>query len=283
MSGKIFVSGATGNIGRALIPLLLDQGEVVVAGSPSGEDLAGAPGRRVDFNDVNGLTSALADIDWLFLLFPLLPGMSKFAQNAVSAAKAANVSYIVRSSVAGADADSMFSLLKVHGKIDAMLMESGIPTALIRPSGFMQNYINFYAGMIKSGALYGAVADGATSMIDVSDIASAAANLLTHPDQHAGNAYVVTGPAALSNSQAVESISAATGRVVRYVPISESASVDSMRQMGMDEWTIEQMSSLNRLIALGHAAYVNDAVRELTGRAPMTFAQFVERNRAAWQ
>ncbi|MFN9574068.1 MAG: NAD-dependent epimerase/dehydratase family protein, partial [Betaproteobacteria bacterium] len=41
----ILVTGATGNIGRALVQRLSSAGARVIAGSPSGESVAGAPGR----------------------------------------------------------------------------------------------------------------------------------------------------------------------------------------------------------------------------------------------
>ena len=67
------------------------------------------------------------------------------------------------------------------------------------------------------------------------------------------------------------------------MPVPEEAAVASMKQMGMDDWTVGILSSLNQVIANGWAAEVSPAVQQITGRAPRSFAQFVSDNAAAWR
>lgn len=42
-------------------------------------------------------------------------------------------------------------------------MESGIAYTITRPNCFMQNFVTFYAGMIREGALYLPQGDGTVS------------------------------------------------------------------------------------------------------------------------
>ena len=56
-----------------------------------------------------------------------------------------------------------------------------------------------------------------------------------------------------------------------------------MKQMGMDDWTVGVLSSLNHVIVNGWAAEVSPAVQQVTGRAPRSFAQFASDNAAAWR
>lgn len=280
---SILVTGATGNIGHALVPLLQDGSAKVIAGSRGGDSVGGAAGRVIDFENPASLEAAFEGIHTAFLLFPLVPQKLQLARNAVAAARAAGVKHLVRSSGAGADPHSHYSLAKLQGEIDQVVLDSGIPATLLRPSTFMQNWVAYHAGMVKGGTVYLPLADGATAYVDVADIAAAAAAVLREPAPHAGQAYVLTGPAALGAAEAVAAINAASGSAARYVPVPESAAVESMASMGMDTWSIDMLTSLNRATAQGHTAQMTGDVARLTGRTPGTFADFARRHADAWR
>ncbi len=279
----ILVTGATGNIGRALIAELHALGASPIAGSPTGESVLGSAGRKVDFSDPTSLAAAFAGVDTLFLLFPLVPEKIRLAQNAADAARAAGVRFILRSSGAGADASSQIAIAKLQGTIDHIITGSGIPCCFVRPNGFMQNTLTYYAGMLRAGTLYLPMADAAISMVDVRDIAAVDARILLDPQKHAGQAYTVTGPEALTQSQIAQMISEAAGHPIAYVPIPQEAADESMHSAGMDAWTVEQMGSLNRVIAAGYAAQVTDTIATLTGKPARRLADFVRENADAWR
>jgi uncharacterized protein YbjT (DUF2867 family) len=283
MTSHILVTGASGNIGTPLVENLRRAGVNVTAGTPSGAPVGAVAGRTVNFNAPQSLPKAFEGIDTLFLLFPLVPNKLELARNAVNAAKAAGVKYIVRSSGGGADPASPYALLRLQGEIDAMIQASGIACTFVRPSGFMQNYVNYYAGMLKAGALYLPHADGAASIIDVRDIAAVNAVVLQNPTAHAGRAYTITGPQAITQARAVELIGKAVGKSIQYVAVPEAAAQESMRGMGMDDWSIEQMTSLNRAVAAGYAAGVTDTVAQITGKSARGFEAFVKEYADAWR
>ena len=235
-----------------------------------------------DFDDRGSLERAFAGIDTLFLLLPLVPNKLALADNAIAAARAAGVMHIVRSSGAGADASSPVSLARLQGSIDAKIAASGIAHTLLRPSGFMQNWVTFSAGQVKAGTVYAPHGSGAQSVIDVRDIADVAAAILMHPAAHAGKAYTLTGAQALTDAQMLATISAATGRKVTYVDVPESAAHQAMLDMGMPEIMIDWFMSLNHVIKQGWAAGITDDVQQLSGHAPRRFDDFVRENIAAW-
>ena len=68
-----------------------------------------------------------------------------------------------------------------------------------------------------------------------------------------------------------------------YVAIPQEAANEAMRDAGMDDWMVEQMGSLNRVIAAGFAADVGDTVSTLTGRPARRFGDFVLENAKAWR
>ncbi|MCA6229375.1 MAG: SDR family oxidoreductase [Phenylobacterium sp.] len=284
MTNRILVTGAAGNIGAEIVKRLqARKADFAVMTHASGGAPAGAGETQGDFLDPASLRRAFEGVDTLFLLFPLVPEMPRMAANAVAAAKAAGVRHIVRSSGAGADAASPVAIAKVHGEIDALIRNSGIPFTLLLPTSFMQNLVNFYGAAIRDGALYAPRGDGATAVIDVRDIADVAVEVLTHPAAHAGQSYTLTGPENLTDAQMVSAIARQIGRDVRYVDVPEAAAVDSLTRMGSPPQVIEWLMSLNHVIKQGWAAGVSPVVETITGRPPRNLADFVRENAAAWK
>jgi uncharacterized protein YbjT (DUF2867 family) len=284
MANRILVTGAAGNIGAEIVKRLqARKADFAVMTHASGGAPAGAGETQGDFLDPASLRRAFEGVDTLFLLFPLVPEMPRMAANAVAAAKAAGVRHIVRSSGAGADAASPAAIAKVHGEIDALIRNSGIPFTLLLPTSFMQNLVNFYGAAIRDGALYAPRGDGATAVIDVRDIADVAVEVLAHPAAHAGQSYTLTGPENLTDAQMVSAIARQIGRDVRYVDVPEAAAVDSLTRMGSPPQVIEWLMSLNHVIKQGWAAGVSPVVETITGRPPRNLADFVRENAAAWK
>lgn len=279
----IFVTGASGTIGRELIAQLQGAGADLIAGTSSGRALQGVTTRRADLTDRAGLTAAFQGVDTLFLLLPLQADMADLARNAIDAAQAAGVKHIVRSSGAGADPDGPAAISRVHGQIDQMVIDSGLAYTLTRPTSFMQNYINFYGAMVREGTLYLPQGDGRVSFIDARDVAAANAAILQDPSHHAGQAYTLTGAEALSNTEVGQQLGAVLGKPVHYVAVPDEAAAAHMRQMGMDDWLVDALMSLNRLIAAGHAAGISPDTERLLGRPPIGFARFAADNADRWR
>lgn len=280
---SILVCGATGNVGRLLVQALQRaQVDTVLAASPKGETVAGAAGRGLDLLSPASVEAAMAGVQRLFLLTPAHPMMEAMTANAVNAAKAAGVQHIVRISGAGADPRSEIAIARLQGRCDQIVIDSGITHTLLRPKNFMQNFATFLRDMVRAGQVYSSQGEGKIPFVDARDIAAAAAQVLTHPQLHADQAYTLTGPEAMTNAQALALIAADTGRAVQLVMVSEEQTVSGMRQAGMPEELVEAMSSLNRIIAAGWVADVSDDLPRLLGYPATRFADFVRDHRDTW-
>ena len=203
--------------------------------------------------------------------------------NAVRAAQTAGVQHIVRISGAGADPESEIAIARLQGRCDRIVIDSGIAYTLLRPKNFMQNFTTFLRDMIRSGTVYSSQGEGRVPFIDARDIAAVAARILRGPQAHAGKAYTLTGPQALTNAEALAVIAEHIGRPIQLIPISEEQAVDGMRQAGMPQPQVQALSSLNRVIAAGGVAEVTDDVPRLLGRPATAWADFVAEHRHVWQ
>jgi uncharacterized protein YbjT (DUF2867 family) len=276
MSNHLLVTGASGNIGRALTQSLTAAGTPFSRMSSKPASGAHAASTRVaDFANPASLREAFAGVDTLFLLFPLVENKLELARNAAEAAKAAGVRHIVRSSGAGADASSGFALPRFQGQIDEVLAATGIATTFLRPAGFMQNYGIYQAQAIADGNIYMADGGQAQSLIDARDIGAAAARVLMNPAAHAGKAYTLTGSAALTGAQAAATLSAALGRSIAHHSIPSTAAVQTMQQWQMPAWLIELMDSLNQIVSAGYASGVSPDLAELLGNPGHSFEDYV--------
>jgi uncharacterized protein YbjT (DUF2867 family) len=93
----------------------------------------------------------------------------------LSSKKNGGVKYIVKLSVMGADAEPATTIGRLHRQEEKVIEESRIPYTFLRPTSFMQNFVNIYGPGIKSkNAFYMPGGDAKVSFVDVRDIASVA-------------------------------------------------------------------------------------------------------------
>lgn len=282
MSKNILVTGATGNIGTHLVKELKATDHQLFEATTQPKEHGVNNKVYVDYNHTESLVSAFENIDTLFLLFPMVEQMTDFAKNAVAAAQQAGVDTIVRSSGAGADSKAGFKMPKTQGTIDDIITESGIPYVITQPASFMQNFVNFFAQDVKNGALYLPVGDGKMGWIDVRDIARVNAAILNDPAPYVNSKIAITGPENLSYGQAVRHISEAIGKEVQFVDVPEEAANQAMKEMGMPDFAIEMTASLNQIIKAGYAQGFSTTVKDITGRPPVSFKQFVADYKENW-
>jgi uncharacterized protein YbjT (DUF2867 family) len=210
--------------------------------------------------------------------------MVDLTSNLVNVAKNAKIKHMVKLSVMGADTEPGITPSRLHRQAEKIIEKSGIPFTFLRPNFFMQNFVNFFSHTIKSqNAFYVPAADGKISIVDVRDIASVAAEVLTNSNNEVGKAYNITGGEALSYYQVAEILSREVGKKISYVNISDEDARKGMKDAGADEWTINSMIELFGIIRAGYAAAVSPTVEQITGNRPISFSQFAKDNVASFK
>src|SRR5215510_2010119 len=109
--------------------------------------------------------------------------------------------------------------------------------------------------------------------VDVDDLADVAVAALTD-DRHVGQLYELTGPRALTFAEAVAEIAAATGRVVRYEPVSIEAHAATALKDGVPADVVDMLTYLFSEVLDGRNAHTADGVERALGRPPKDFAEY---------
>ena len=115
----------------------------------------------------------------------------------------------------------LLSAWRGQAQLAEQLVQEASPDAtIVRCSWFAQNFSEaFLAGPVAAGELRFPARDVREPFVDAEDIADVAAAALSEPG-HEGRVYELTGPRLLTFAEAVGEIARATGREIRYVPVS---------------------------------------------------------------
>ena len=275
---SILVTGATGSISSLVIPQLLAAGARVRAFVHNPDKAKGLADKGVeiisgDFDNAAQVQKAFDGVSAVFLLTAAGEKADAQARNAIAAAKKTGSPYIVRLSVIKAGPDAPTANTRNHGQTEQDLKASGLPYAILRAHFFMQNIFGSAQTIGAEGVFYQGMGDGKLGMIDVRDIADAAAKVLLDRS-HAGKTYTLTGPESITWHKAAEAFTAALGQPVKYVPIPPEGVAEAIRKMGWGEWGALVMKDYSAAYGKGWGDFVTDDVKKLTGHPARTIEQF---------
>jgi uncharacterized protein YbjT (DUF2867 family) len=272
----ILVIGGRSRTGRELVRLLREAGaplRILTRSSETADDDA-VPG---DLARPETLNAAMAGAQKVFLLCSAAHDELAWHRNAIDAAARAGIAHLVRSSILGADPGSPARFIRHHGQADEHLRASGVAYTIMRPNFYMHNVSAVWPlSTGPDGNYYAPAGDARITMTDARDVAAVSARALRE-DGHAGKAYDLTGPQALSHAEACQKLGAALGRPVNYVPVDDETARSAMLAAGLTRWMtdalIELYQDYRRSGTDGYAAQVHDTVRAVTERQPRTLGQ----------
>jgi uncharacterized protein YbjT (DUF2867 family) len=159
-------------------------------------------------------------------------------------------------------------------RAEAAVRDSGADPTILRSTWFMQNFSEDYMlGHVLSGEIRLPAGDVPTPFLAADDIADAAAAALTE-DGHAGQLYELTGPRSLTFAEAAAEIAEATGRGIRYVPVSLEEHAAEAAEHGVPAEVVELLTYLFSEVVDGRNADTTDGVQRALGREPKDFADY---------
>ncbi|TYL43661.1 NmrA family NAD(P)-binding protein [Dickeya sp. ws52] len=272
---RTLVLGATGKTGSRVAQNLLNQGIAIRTAARSGADV------RFDWNDPSTFASALLKVSRVYLVSPVMRVdfadiVAKFLDEAERAG-VRHVTYLSAYGMEHAPAEVALRAVELDLASRPLLSHS-----IVRPAWFMQNFSETFVKpandeIVVPGAM------GAEAFVNAEDIASVAAATLSDPERHAGRAYSPTGPEALTFEDVAAHISNAVGRKISYCDIDRNTWIDAMIQAGVPAEYGEVLRLLTETIASGRGSRPNNDVLTVTGKAPISFAEFAAKTSAAWR
>ena len=290
MRRTILVTGPTGKVGRRLIPLLGRRGVTVRAASR--EPVAARAGIepvRFEWSDESTYESARKGVDAMYLVPGAVPqaAHAEHIRALLDGARGAGVERVVLLSSFGLGQAPPESPLR---RIELAVESSGVPYTILRPVAFMQNFSeglrwreSFAAGIRERDEIVGPGGNGIVSYVSAEDIAAVAAIALTE-DGHAGVAYSPLGPEPLTLAQVAEHISWVVGRTIRYVETDRTPIRDALLAAGAPPEAAEHNSQLyTHAFSSSMFGVLNDDIVDVTGRPPVSFAEFAVGAAAAWR
>jgi uncharacterized protein YbjT (DUF2867 family) len=241
MARTILVTGATGTVGSDVLRLLTGREGIQVRAAVrdlnKGASLAAPSVDPVwfDYNKPESLSPACRGAASIFLVAPLTPDGVPQALALLLAAQEAGVKHVVKLSVTHSVRDTTVG--QWHAAIDDPLKKSTLPWTILRPGGFMQNFVEGSAPQ-PDGGMYLPVGTAKAAFIDTRDIAVVAAKALTEPG-HAGKEHELTGLEPLAYSEVASIMSEVSGRPIRFVDVPECAVRQAMPGQHMPDWMVD--------------------------------------------
>lgn len=278
------ITGSTGNIGRSVVEQLTTQGHKVRAlvrhasradVLPGGTDIAVG-----DLDDADSLSTALRDIDAVFLLHAAA-GTAQ-TQIMIDAARSAGVNRIVLLSSIGARLRPLPVIGETLAAREDLLRASGLDVTYLRPNTLMTNTLAWAGGIRDDGRVVDPTGPGRMPCVDPDDIARVAALVLTEHG-HASHGYILNGPEALTSREQVEVLSDVLGRSIDFVDVTPEQFAQTMIEQGTPAPFTGAVQNLNEMFRVGRAGVVTDDIENLTGTAPRTFRTWCEHHAGAFR
>lgn len=292
MSDTLFVTGASGHLGRAVVDHLLDSQKVaparIVAGTRNPDKLADLAARGVsvvkaDFDDPASLESAFAGAGTVLIVSTdALDGAgTRLRQHkaAVAAAVKAGVGRLAYTSLPNAES-SRVSFAPDHLGTEEAIKATGLPYLIFRNSWYAENLFMSLPNALKSGQWYTSAADGRTAFVARDDIAAAIAGALANPPA-ASTTYTLTGAEAVSNEEVAALAAGIAGKPLQVVHLTDEQLAGGMKAAGVPEPFVPTLVSFDTATRSGDLATVTGDVEKLSGRAPKSVRDFLAANAAA--
>jgi uncharacterized protein YbjT (DUF2867 family) len=253
----ITVTSAAGGVGRLLVRQLATQNVPVRAVVKNAAQAAttrqdGAVEVVVgDLRSEETLRNALTGADVLYHAAPTqIIDERPIIDHLIAIGPANGLQHIVFHSVIH---PNLHQLTHHHQKdiAEGILRSSGIPTTVLRPSHYMQNYLEVWE-FLQAGVMpYPVSPDSVMGVVDVADVAEAAANILVDPTPHTDRVYDLS-TVELTRHEMAEIWSDVLGHRVTAIRIPPSSLTNSLNVLPALASVVGHAVQSTKLNSIGH-------------------------------
>jgi len=311
IQGKVLVTGATGDTGRATVAELMSRGHGVRAlahredGRSKRLQELGAEVVFGDFLDLDAIRAAVHGVQRAYFCYPIRPGIIQATAYFAQAAKEARIDGVVSMSQAPARADAKSHAMCDHWLAERVFDWSGLTVAHLRPTLFAE-WLLYLAPMIRAGLLHVPFGLGRHAPIAAEDQARVIVGILEDPASHRGRIYPLYGPVEFTHKEIAQVLSRVLGKDVQYKQVSLETMRQNMASGGQkppaehtaramygefeqkpegrtgDSFLFQHLREAVIDLQNGVLAGTNDVVMMIGGRQPTTLEEFITKHREAF-
>lgn len=293
MTDTILVTGASGQLGRLVIDALLASGKVapgnIIATTRDTSKLdalaeKGVTVRAANFDDAASLDAAFAGAGKVLIISTDAldtPG-KRLAQHkaAVAAAKKTGAKHILYTSMPQPD-DSRVTFAPDHLGTEEAIKATGIPHTILRDGWYAENLFMSLPHALQAGVWYTATGEGRIAHITRADTAAAIAGAVLKAGDDS-RTYTLTGDKTHTAEEIAAIVSAATGKPLKVVHVTDAQLAEGLKAAGLPEGFIPTIVSFDANTREGKIAMVTKDAETLAGRPLTSFEDFVAASKAAF-
>ena len=283
MKDMILITGSAGKTGRSVLQALHEKGVQVRAlvHRPDQIQVVKSIGAQdIIVGEMNSLETMERAVKGVRTVYHICPNMSPdelaIGQTVIAAAQSAGVEHLVFHSVLKPQIEAMphhWNKLLV----EEQLIKSQLPYTILQPAAYMQNILVHWERIFIEG-IYPVPypADTRLSLVDLADVAQAAAIVLTEPG-HQYATYEVVGTIGYSQTEVAAILSHELERPVKVVTVPIDDWCEQAKAAGLGDYQVETLVKMF-LYYQDHGFIGNPRVLTgLLGRPPRTLNDFVRR------
>jgi uncharacterized protein YbjT (DUF2867 family) len=281
----ILITGANGKTGRAIIRTLLSKGEEVRAFVHKAEQIQEFKSLGVkevvvgDMMDQKAVDEAYIGVSTVYHICSAVnPHEVEIGQIAIKAARSAEIEHFVYHSVL----HSVLQDMPHHQKklmVEELLVNSGLPYTIIQPAVFMQNILESWKSLSEKGIFrqkFFATKETRICMVDLEDLAEAAAVILTNPG-HMGASYELCGPENLSLSDMIAVMEQQFDREIKVETPQDEMFAAQLKKFGAGDYQVNTL--LKMFQHYNECGFIGNpnVLTWILGRKPNDFSSFIRR------
>jgi NAD(P)H dehydrogenase (quinone) len=299
-SGRIVITGASGQYGRLATDMLIERGLadrlILITRTPAklaDRTAQGCDVRYGDFDKPETLAAAVQGAEKMLLISGTRVG-ARIVQHkaAIDAAAAAGVAHALYTSFIGIDDPANPAEVRHdHIETEKLLRASGMAWTMLRDAHYADAMILMAGpGMMATGQWFSNTGDGEEAMVWRDDCVACAVAVLTGTG-HEGKVYNITGPELQTFDEVAAIIREVTGCPCAHIKLDDAAQYAMFDAMGIPRrpvddqsvngipWNSDDMVTFGAAIREGYLAILSDDVAMLTGRPARSVRQMIEENK----
>ncbi len=280
----ILATGAAGKTGIHVIRALAARGQQVralVRRAEQADQLKALGAAEVVVGDMGDRQTLWRAFSGVSSVYHIAPNMSPDELNiglaAIQAALEAGLEHFVYHSVLHPQVmDMPHHWLKL--RVEEALFKSGLNFTILQPAAYMQNLLGYREAILAHGVYAVPYSvDARQSLVDLTDVAEAAAIVLTRPG-HDHAIYEVVSPDAPSAREIAALVSKRIKRPVRAESIDRREWEARARASGMAVYAVDTLMKMFTYYEQHNFLGNSNVLGWLLSRSPRRFEQFLSEN-----